>query len=427
MKWLLFVLAVCFLHTATSAQALKRLADRAKQKIENKVGDKTDQAIDEAVDGKQTSGGNEAVTAQAPDKPESNKTVHEPGIKAYSKFDFVPGAKIVFAEDFSQDVIGEFPVKWNTNGSGEVVTLDKVSGKWLHMTEGTKYQTPYSQKLPDNFTVEFDLLVQTAENMAVPEITFQLDQSGRNGAYPIVQFTLGPSAGTYSSQDEQTTIDRTRFTSVELNGTQFLSANDQLHNQFHKYNGKGTPVHIAVWVQKQRFRAWVNEIKVYDLPRGIPPGVGFNEIGFEIGSYGGSKDNFQYYVSNVKVAEALPDTRSKLITEGTWSTNGILFAVNSDKIQPSSYGVLKEIATTLKENPNVKVKIIGHTDSDGDDAKNMDLSKRRAAAVKAALNKEFSIDNSRMETDGLGETKPVADNNTSEAKAQNRRVEFVKL
>jgi len=88
---------------------------------------------------------------------------------------------------------------------------------------------------------------------------------------------------------------------------------------------------------------------------------------------------------------------------------------------------LKEIAAVLSENPDVKVKIIGHTDSDGEDAKNLDLSKRRAAAVKAALSKEFNIDAGRMETDGLGETKPVADNKTSEGKAQNRRVEFVKL
>jgi outer membrane protein OmpA-like peptidoglycan-associated protein len=123
----------------------------------------------------------------------------------------------------------------------------------------------------------------------------------------------------------------------------------------------------------------------------------------------------------------LPDTRSKLITEGKWSTTGILFDVNSDKIKPISYGVLKEIATTLKENPDLKVKIIGHTDNDGDEAKNLDLSKRRAASVRIVLTTEFGIDGSRFETDGLGETKPVSDNNTPEGKANNRRVEFVKI
>jgi len=147
----------------------------------------------------------------------------------------------------------------------------------------------------------------------------------------------------------------------------------------------------------------------------------------ETGSYGSSNDNYSYYLSNLKVALANPDSRSKLITEGKWSTTGILFDVNSDKIKPTSYGVLKEIAATLSENADVKVKIIGHTDSDGDDAKNLDLSKRRAAAVKIILSSEFGIDASRMETDGEGESKPVGDNKTAEGKAQNRRVEFIKL
>ena len=81
----------------------------------------------------------------------------------------------------------------------------------------------------------------------------------------------------------------------------------------------------------------------------------------------------------------------------------------------------------LKENATVKVKILGHTDSDGDDKSNLDLSKRRAASVKDFLAKEFSIEGDRMETDGLGESKPVDKNTTPEGKANNRRVEFVRL
>jgi len=80
----------------------------------------------------------------------------------------------------------------------------------------------------------------------------------------------------------------------------------------------------------------------------------------------------------------------------------------------------------LSENPSVSVKIIGHTDSDGNDADNMTLSKRRATAVKNALAEEFKIDASRMETDGKGETQPVDKNDTPQGKANNRRVEFIK-
>jgi len=119
--------------------------------------------------------------------------------------------------------------------------------------------------------------------------------------------------------------------------------------------------------------------------------------------------------------------RSKLLTEGKLVTHGILFDVNSDKIKPESYGTLKEISNVLKENPDVRVKIVGHTDSDGSDAANLDLSKKRAASVKNSLSKNFGIDASRMETDGKGESEPIADNKTPEGKANNRRVEFIKL
>jgi outer membrane protein OmpA-like peptidoglycan-associated protein len=88
--------------------------------------------------------------------------------------------------------------------------------------------------------------------------------------------------------------------------------------------------------------------------------------------------------------------------------------------------VVKEIASVLKEN-NIKVKVIGHTSSDGDDQANMELSKKRAAAVKDLLVNEFAIDESRLQTEGKGETQPVADNKTKEGKVLNRRVEFIKL
>ena len=81
----------------------------------------------------------------------------------------------------------------------------------------------------------------------------------------------------------------------------------------------------------------------------------------------------------------------------------------------------------LKENAEVKVKIVGHTDSDGNDADNLSLSKRRAESVKSSLAKDFSIDASRLETDGKGESQPVDKNTTAEGKANNRRVEFIKL
>jgi outer membrane protein OmpA-like peptidoglycan-associated protein len=132
-------------------------------------------------------------------------------------------------------------------------------------------------------------------------------------------------------------------------------------------------------------------------------------------------------VSNIRSAVGNPDMRNKLLTEGKLVSYGIYFDVNKDLVKPESYGTLKQIAAVLTENPDVKIKIVGHTDSDGADAANLDLSKRRAASVKDELVKSFAIDGSRIETDGKGETVPIAANDTPANKALNRRVEFIKM
>ena len=130
------------------------------------------------------------------------------------------------------------------------------------------------------------------------------------------------------------------------------------------------------------------------------------------------------------LAEAGTDRRSRVLKDlmenGSFSTNAILFASNSDKIQASSNEIIQQIAEALKESKELKVQIIGHTDSDGDDTKNLLLSKKRAAAVKAKL-VSMGIAASRLTTDGKGEKEPVTSNDTEEGKAANRRVQFIKL
>ena len=150
----------------------------------------------------------------------------------------------------------------------------------------------------------------------------------------------------------------------------------------------------------------------------------FNSILFYVYKVG---TNHRYYLTNVRLAVGAPDTRNKLVTEGKVVTPGILFDVNSDKIRGESYGALMDIAAVLKETADLKVKIVGHTDSDGDDKANLDLSRSRAASVKSMLSSEFGIDAARMLTDGLGESQPVEKNDTSAGKANNRRVEFIKM
>lgn len=185
------------------------------------------------------------------------------------------------------------------------------------------------------------------------------------------------------------------------------------------YQKKDQKYHMSVWVQKTRIRIYQNEIKLFDVPRAFPDAaLKMDRLRFEANAA---------MVSNIRIAVGAPDMRNKLMTEGKIVSYGIYFDVNKDVVKPQSYASLKEIAKILTDNPDVKIKILGHTDADGSDASNLDLSKRRAASVKNELVKTFGIDAARMETDGKGEAQPVAPNDTPSNKALNRRVEFIKF
>ena len=107
-----------------------------------------------------------------------------------------------------------------------------------------------------------------------------------------------------------------------------------------------------------------------------------------------------------------------------YTINDIYYDYNSDMLSDKSKFVLREFARYLKSHENIKIAIQGHTDSDGDDAKNLDLSDRRAKGVKRYL-VSLGIDESRMSAKGYGETKPKPENDTPENKAKNRRRQFM--
>lgn len=102
----------------------------------------------------------------------------------------------------------------------------------------------------------------------------------------------------------------------------------------------------------------------------------------------------------------------------------VFFETASAEIKEVSYGLLDEVATVLLAYPSIeRVEVAGHTDSRGDDAYNLDLSQRRADAVRTFLIKD-GVEPDRLVAVGYGETRPIADNNRSSGRDQNRRVEF---
>ena len=333
-----------------------------------------------------------------------------PSLQAYSKYDFVAGDKVLLFEDFSQDAVGDFPALWTTDVAGEVNTLNIAPGNWfnLNSTEGT-YWFMKDIDFPKNFIIEFDIVPKKGGARYAADLVLfgegshsEMDKNGDPGNCGIhitIAKTLWDTKGYKKGVNEKLTGSST------INLVQEEKVN-----------------HVIIWVQNRRVRIYHQGGKVLDLPTNIYDGSKFSRMCFKL--YRGASSGS--YLSNIKITTAAPDTRNKLLTEGKLITYGIYFDVNKDIVKPESYGTLKDIATILNEVPDVKVKIVGHTDSDGQEEANLDLSKRRAASVKAELSNSFGVNGDRLVTDGMGKSQPVAPNDSPVNKALNRRVEFIK-
>jgi outer membrane protein OmpA-like peptidoglycan-associated protein len=138
----------------------------------------------------------------------------------------------------------------------------------------------------------------------------------------------------------------------------------------------------------------------------------------------------KFRVETVKIDYTVPkpvNLVEKQLTEQKRAvTYGIYFDFNKDTIKPESEPVLKQIVQAMTDNPDWKLTVEGHTDNIGGDAYNLDLSKRRAAAVKEALVTRFHISPDRLANDGYGASRPVETNDTLEGRARNRRVELTR-
>lgn len=364
-------------------------------------------------DKQSTADKNENKTNEAAKTSTDNKsaTQDQQSLQSFSKYDFIPGEKVILFDDFSQDAVGDFPALWSANAAGEINTLSIAPGNWfnLNSTDGN-YFLLKNVEFPKNFIIEFDIVPKkTGGRIAAGLILYsedkykEMDNSphpGNSGIIISVEKANWNTIG-YKSSESTTITGSSTVNPVEPE----------------KVN------HVIIWVQNRRLRIYHKSAKVLDMPTNLFDGTKLNRFCFRL-SRGASCGS---YISNFRITDASPDMRSKLLTDGKLVTYGIYFDVNKDVVKPESYGTLKGIADILKENGDLKVKIVGHTDSDGADAANMDLSKRRGASVKDALIKDFGIDASRLQSDGMGETQPIAPNDTPVNKALNRRVELIRL
>ncbi len=416
---LLAILFITFNNYAQLKNILKRNAEQraasASEKGIDNILKKKDKSKKETDEPKVNTENNSVTTNQPASKNEMGNTA--PFLKTYSKYDFIPGEKVVAYADFSQDEIGDFPNHWNTNGSGEVMTVEGKGGRWLSTAKEGYYIPLFITSLPDNFTLEYDVIFIPLAELKGPNtspfgfqlVSIDMKKDPFEYAPARAQFQIDPYLGNFNYESYARAGQKILYNSTHVDGLE--------RHSLHSY-------HVAVWRQKQRVRVYLDQNKVCDLPMVLSETEKYNAIRFKTDL---NNDGSNWLMTDMKLAIGAPDTRNKLMTEGKFSTTGILFDVNSANIKGESYGTLKQIAQVLQDNMAVKIKIVGHTDSDGDDAANLSLSKQRADAIKVSLTNEFGIDESRMTTDGKGESQPAAPNTTQEGKARNRRVEFIKI
>ncbi len=400
-------------------KAQKALRYSMKTAKELLFGEKSDDEVEEDDDDdEEEMEDDEEVEDDANNQNEDNAIEVDENIsdnlEVISKFDFVPGDKLIYFDDFSQDFVGDFPSKWNTNGSGEVVKLSKAEGNWFQMKSGYNimYIPLVANKLPEEYTIEFDLFTEGLDNKTSSNALLMVTiddnngfKNGRDYAYAAIPFGQYGAFGIRVRNMDPTN---------RINNSITADIRKAVLNS----------PHVSIAVNKKRFRLWVNETKYIDIPQFIynPEKIGFLKFNLE-----GLRDGQdRVFIGNLKIAEGGLDLRRQLMAEGRVSTNGILFDSGKANIKPQSYGIIRQISQVLMQDGSMKLNIIGHTDADGTDDANLKLSKSRAEAVKQALIEVYKISGDRLTTEGKGESKPVGDNSTADGKAQNRRVEFVK-
>jgi outer membrane protein OmpA-like peptidoglycan-associated protein len=159
----------------------------------------------------------------------------------------------------------------------------------------------------------------------------------------------------------------------------------------------------------------VANVPVTKIPRG-------KRISFHIYGYEASP----IFFGNIRVMAGGKKLYDALLKSGRVATQGIYFDTGSDRLRGESSATLKEIAQMLTEHADLRLTIEGHTDNVGAAASNQALSERRAAAVRAALVRNYGVAEDRLTSAGFGDAKPVAPNTAEEGRQQNRRVELVR-
>jgi OOP family OmpA-OmpF porin len=376
------------------------LKDKITQKVQKKGEDKAKQVLEktpsdttEAAEGSEQSkeeGAKPAKGAKGGSASAENMTL-------YTKYDFVPGDKVIFYDDLANEEIGEFPSRWNLDNGVFEVAKQGNENYIMCTDKGSIRPKVAPAPLPPKYTVEME---------------FYSKGPGHRAHWYWIQWM--------KNDDEvigELAIKDNNHTSLNIMGKDLAT--------------KELPVELSAGKHTMRVMATKSTMKCYidnERVANVPAVEGFAPIGFRVQMDPWLDEaNDPMLIRGFRFAEGGKTLKEQLDETGRIVTHGILFDSGSEKIKGESFKTLADIGQLLTSTPDLRLSIEGHTDSEGADDYNMKLSERRAASVRSYLIDTYKIDGARLESKGFGETKPIDTNDTAEGKANNRRVELVKL
>lgn len=389
-----------------SERMKKRAEEAAKRSVEQRVEKRAGEATEAVLDGAEATakcaagkpcpegakegaaapGAAAAPAASSAAAPAPGGKAARPGEGAWANYDFKPGERPIFVDDFTRDNVGDFPRRLEFQ-KGNMEVVEWQGGRYLRATGSTGgLFIPLNETLPDRFTMEFDFAGLNKYEM---KLTFNGDPNSPGDQVLIGEWGSG----------------------VDGSVKAISKMPDKIEERMVKVRVMADGDYVKVYVDSQR----VANVPNAKLGRS-------NKIHMTLPVY----VDRPILVGNVRVMAGGRDLYDALSEKGRVATQGIYFATGSDVLQPESTPTLKEIAAMLAEHADLALTIEGHTDNVGAAAANASLSQRRADAVKAYLVQTHGVAESRLQTKGLGDTKPAAPNSTPEGRQQNRRVELVK-
>lgn len=315
-------------------------------------------------------------------------------------FDFQPGGRVLFEEDFAADTPGDFPRRLRPAG-GNLEVVDWNGGRWLESTDPDgRFVVPLPETLPERFTIEFDAHIASgiSDGIAVlPEVpddpilpyyySHYFVLGGRNGSGVV------SGGATETPLPSSTTEDPAMADGIATGRIMADGA------------------HVKVYLDRRR----VGNMPDATLARS-------DRILFVVPG----EPDAPTFVGHIRIAGGGRDLYDALSGTGRVEVHDILFDTDRADIRPGSVPVLKRIAALLEVHPELRLLVEGHTDATGEFDHDMKLSAARAASVKAWL-VERGVDPERLRTTGLGSTRPVDTNDTPAGRQRDRRVELVKI